>query len=220
MRACGCWARRIFACAMRGSTRSSAKRVSPVTFAQASTLGRRCPMTDQGLSRRLPTAAISGAGHPAGGELDGIENLRVPGAATEVPGERRADRVPVRSARRVEESLRGEDDPRRAVPALRGSELCEGLLERMKTAALREALDGDDLRVLTLHRQRETRQNGQAVHEDGAGPALPQLAAVLGPWQPQVFAQNLEERPVSGGGDVVALTVHAQGHQASHGTPP
>ena len=48
MRACGCWARRIFAYAMRGRTRSSAKRVSPVTFAQASTLGSRCPTTEKG----------------------------------------------------------------------------------------------------------------------------------------------------------------------------
>src|SRR5262249_53924448 len=141
MSAWGCWARRIFACPMRGSTRSSAKRVSPVTFAQASTLGRRWPMTDQGPSRRLATAEASGTGHPPGGQPDGIEDLRVPGAATEVPGERGADRVAVRSARRVEESLRGEEDPRRAIPALRGSELGEGLLEGMKPAALREALD-------------------------------------------------------------------------------
>src|SRR5688572_21900819 len=98
MRACGCWARRIFAYAMRGRTRSSAKRVSPVTFAQASTLGSRCPTTEKAWGRRLVTCAIpGGCAHPAGGELDRVEDLRVPRAATEVAGQGGPDRVPIRS---------------------------------------------------------------------------------------------------------------------------
>src|SRR5215470_5302373 len=220
MRACGCWARRSFAWAMRGRRRSSAKRVSPVTFAQASTFGRRCPMTDHGRSRVSLTGAASGAGHATGGELDGVQDLGVAGAATEVAGERGADRVPIRLGRRVEQRLRGEEDPRSAVPALRGPELGKGLLEGMEPAGLGKSLDGEDLRVLTLDGERETGQDGPAVHEHRAGPALAELAAVLGPRQVELLAQYLEERPVDGHGDVAPLTVHAERHEASHGTPP
>src|SRR5215831_6033249 len=104
-------------------------------------------------------AAASGAGHPAGGELHGVEDLRVAGAATEVAGERGADRVPVGLGRRVEQGFRGEKDSRGAVPALCRPELGEGLLERMESAARRKTLDGEDLRVLTLYGERETGQD-------------------------------------------------------------
>src|SRR5262245_23558303 len=183
---------------MRERTRSSAKRVSPVTFAQASTLGRRRPMTESGPSRELATrkAPCSRAGHPTGRELDGIEDLRVPRAAAEVPGERGPDRVPVGTRRRVQQGLRGEEDPRYAVSALRGAELREGLLEGMERAPLGEALDGEDRRVLALDGQRETGEHRLPVQEDRAGPALSELAAMLGPGQREVLAQHLEERPV------------------------
>src|SRR4029453_18676820 len=144
MRAWGCWARRSFAYAMRGRTTSSAKRVSPVTFAPASTLGSGCPTTEGGRSPDLLTGAGPGprGRDPRRGELDGVQDLRVPRAATEIPGEGRPDPVAIGPRRRVEQRLGGEEDSRRAVPALGGSQLGEGLLQGSQPAALGEAFHG------------------------------------------------------------------------------
>src|SRR5215510_7272090 len=109
---------------MRGSTRSSAKSVCPATLAAASTFTSDLPMTlsfgsatrhlrlGKG-SHRLPP-------HLGGRALHRLEDLEVPRAAAEVPGEGFRD-LRARGLRLLlEERLRGEEEPGRAVPALRG----------------------------------------------------------------------------------------------------
>src|SRR5262245_66029999 len=121
---------------MRGSTRSSAKIVWPATLAAASTFTSERPMTLSVSSAthrlRLGYGREGFPAHPGGRSLDGLEDLQVPRAAAEVPGERLRD---LRAGRRRllgEERLRGEEEPGRAVPALGGAELGEGLPQGMR----------------------------------------------------------------------------------------
>mgnify|MGYP003693759369 CR=1 FL=1 len=126
----------------RGRRRSASR---PVTFAQASTLGSRCPMTDRGRSRALLTASSRRRPPSDRRPARRRRGSSCTRAAAEVPGERGPDRVAVGPRRRVEQGAGGEEDPGRAVPALRGPQLREGLLERVRAVALGEALDGQDL---------------------------------------------------------------------------
>ena len=165
MRACGCCARRSFAYAMRGRARSSAKRVSPVTFAHASTFGRRCPMTDRGRSggcssvgSRTPRPTVRSAASSTASRIFvyPVQRQRFPASAA---------RIASRSGRgvAVEQGPGGQQDPGRAVSALRGPQLREGLLERVEPAPVREPLHGQDRRVLALDREREAREDRLAV---------------------------------------------------------
>src|SRR6267378_6575461 len=66
------------------------------------------------------------------GQLDGIEHLRVTRAAAEVAGERLADPLARRRGIVGEQRLRGEEDSRRAIAALRRAQLGERLLQRVQ----------------------------------------------------------------------------------------
>src|SRR2546425_9170801 len=161
---------------MRGRKRSSAYFVSPVTFAHASILESGRPMTenscfsiegglapsesiDRDGSGVVPIVVLLAtrgrlAAHAKGGELDGIEDLGVTGAAAEVAGQRLLDLGAGRHRVVLEEPLGREEDPRRAVAALGGAQLGEGLLEGMERAALGHAFYRGDRAPLHLHRQR------------------------------------------------------------------
>src|SRR5437868_10846531 len=103
MRAWACELRRSLPYAMRGSTRSSAYRVSPVTLPHASIFGSGCPtMVKRSLDMvrapglrhaRTSASGLAVAGLPEGGQLHRVEDLRVAGAAAQVPGEGFADLV-------------------------------------------------------------------------------------------------------------------------------
>src|SRR5262245_59616103 len=124
---------------MRGSTRSSAKTVWPVTLAAASTLGRGRPMT---LSGSSATDDLRGAGQgggvggllaeQAGGrQLDGLEDLEVAGAAAEIAGQRLRDLGAGGLRVLAQQGLRPQQEARDAVAALGGPQLREGLLQRV-----------------------------------------------------------------------------------------
>src|SRR3989449_6010951 len=148
MRAWGWGLRSSLAKSIRGRNRSSANRVTPVTFAVASTLRWAFPTTRnrvgflldaiEGLRCRLRVLAA----HASRRQLDGFVDLEVTGAAAEVARERLLDLVARRARGRGEERLGGEEECRCAIAALRGGELGECLLERMERPALRHAFDG------------------------------------------------------------------------------
>ena len=83
----------------------------------------------------------------------------------------------------------------------------------MSAAVFGQSLDGYDRCVLELDGKRETGENGLAVDEDGAGPALAELAAVLGSREPQVLSQHFEERFVRGNRDLPGFPVHPEPQQ-------
>src|SRR5207249_11592868 len=113
MRAWGWGLRSSLANSIRGRNRSSANRVTPVTFAVASTLRWGFPTTRnpvgflpdaiQGLRRRLRVLAAQSGGR----QLDGCVDLDVTGAAAEGARERRFDVVARRARARGAERLGG-----------------------------------------------------------------------------------------------------------------
>ena len=68
----------------------------------------------------------------------------------------------------------------------------------MKFFAVRQALDGDNLRAVFHHRQRQTAIDPLAIDEHRAGAALAMIAAFLGAGKVQALAQQVEQsRPRS-----------------------
>src|SRR5690242_19788623 len=62
---------------------------------------------------------------------DGVEDLRVAGAAAQVAGQRRAELLATRGRVAIQVPLRGQQHPRRAEPALRARVLEEAPLQRV-----------------------------------------------------------------------------------------
>src|SRR6267378_6168961 len=217
MRAWGWGLRSSLAKSMRGRNRSSANRVTPVTFAVASTLRWALPTTRkpvaflpdaiQGLRRRLRILAA----HAGRRQLDGFVDLDVTGAAAEVARERLLDLVARRTRARCEERLGGEEEGRRAIAALCRAQLGEGFLEGMEHPALRHAFDGFDPAPGTGEAEHETGEDRRAVDEHRAGAAFAQLAAVFRAREPQVFAQHLEQCLVRRERDLDGLAVQLEG---------
>ena len=90
-----------------------------------------------------------------GRRVDGVEDLRVAGAAAEVAGERLAHLVVARVRDAVEQVGGGDDEPRRAEAALHRAGRRERLLHRMERAVAGEPLDRDDLAPVRLRAEHE-----------------------------------------------------------------
>src|ERR1700730_16579128 len=161
MRACGCGERKSLQCAMRGREMSSANRVCPVTLARASTRRRAWPITRR--SPSFPLDFVSGgffgsgicvpdswacdlagcfalAGNFEDSRFDSLEDLQIAGAAAKITGQSFANLVTCRMRILVEQGFRGNEDSWSAVAALRGAEICESFLQRVKHAVRAEAL--------------------------------------------------------------------------------
>src|SRR5882724_13434816 len=223
MSAWGCGLRSSLPWAIRDITMSSANFVSPTTLAQASILGSDWPMIEKRsffMSELSPyplgSPAAALPSHAQGGELDRIQDLRVARAPAEIPGQGVLDLVAGRDGDFHEEGLRGEEDARRAVPALGRPQLREGLLQRVKPAVFGHALHRLDLASLTLHGQRQAGQHGIAVHQHGARAALAQLAAVLGAGEVQLLAEHLEESLVRRREDIALFPVDLERQERGH----
>src|SRR6266851_7556014 len=193
MRACGWVLRSSLEYSIRGNARSSAKRVAPVTFATASTLRSAFPMTREALRvpiQRLPRGLRDFASHPRRGQLDRFIDLDIAGAAAEVTGERVLDLVARRLRIGFEERFGGEAESGSAVPALRGAQVGERLLQRMELATLRHSFDRAHGVTGAREAQHQARQHRCSIQQHRAGAALAQLAAVLRAGESQILAQD------------------------------
>src|SRR5207249_1232778 len=177
MRAWGWGLRSSLAKSIRGRNRSSANRVTPVTFAVASTLRWAFPTTRnpvgllpdaiQGLRCRLRVLAP----HPSGRQLDGFVDLDVTGAAAEVAGQSLLDVVSCGTRVGGEQRFGGEEERRGTVAALCGAQLGERLLEGMERPARRHPFDGFNPVAGAGEAEHQTGQHGRTVHEHGTGAA-------------------------------------------------
>ena len=68
------------------------------------------------------------------------------------------------------------------------------LLQRVQVVAVGEALDRRDLEAVLRDGEQQAGVRAAAVDEHGARAALPVVAALLGPGEPEVLAQHVEER--------------------------
>ncbi len=89
--------------------------------------------------------------------------------------------------------------PARAVAALKRPFVEERLLDRVQRVSLGQALDGDDRLAVGARDRRAAGEDALPVHQHRAGAALALAAAVLGAGQLQLFAQDVEQRPVGVG---------------------
>src|SRR5207253_10265450 len=73
--------------------------------------------------------------------------------------------------------------------------LPECLLERVELAVSGQTLDGRHLGAVRLDGEHQAGANALAVHEHGAGAAHPVLAADMGPREPELVAEEVDEEP-------------------------
>src|SRR6202521_4354677 len=188
---------------------SSAKRVWPVTFARASTLRRGTPITRS--SSPLALGASTGVFResfsfgmrppaclflPSPWNLryrfplvpdfehrgfNGLENLKIARAPAQISRDRFADLIAAGVRIPIQQSLRGDQNCRRAIAALRRSQIGKGILQWMKIPIFSEAFDGQYLPSATFECQHEAGEHGLAVEKNGASAAFSQLTAVLCP---------------------------------------
>src|SRR5258706_11893019 len=148
-----------------------------------------------------------------GGSLHRFVNGGVAGAAAEVAADRLCDLVTRRTRVRVEQRLRGEQHPRRAVAALGGALFGERGLQRMQLRSVRHPLDREDLSVADLEREREAGEHRDPIDQYGARAALAELAAMLRPRERELLAEHLEQRVVRLRRDGMRLAVHTERQQ-------
>src|SRR5438270_3200488 len=116
----------------------------------------------------------------------------------------------------VEERLRGDQEPWRAITALRGAEVSERLLKWVQPVVGREAFDGHDIASAAVDAEHQARQHRLAIEEHRARAALSEFAAVLGACEIQILAQDLEQRLVRIERDLGRLAVDGERYLRLH----
>src|SRR5262249_43803653 len=171
--ACGRAERSSLQWVIRGSEMSSAKRVWPVTFARASTRRRGLPMvcmsalsrvqkdpaSQTSVGRVLWTRRIALWTRRANRRFDGFEDLLIAGAATQIARERVLDLIARRLRMLVEQRLRRDEEPGRAIAALGGAEVCERFLQRMQPPIARQPFDRRHAAASAVGAEDEARQH-------------------------------------------------------------
>ena len=107
-----------------------------------------------------------------------------------------------------------DDQPARAVAALRGVLVEKRALHGVELAVSRQTLDRDDLAALELGHGADAAQHLLAVGDHRAGPALLQPAAELGAHQPEPVAQHVDQRRVRVRLDLADRAVDGDGEPA------
>src|SRR5215210_6408381 len=155
------------------------------------------------LSRPKPTGrssaiAMSGLlprrGLLVSGPADRADDVLVARAAADAAGDRGADLLLARVRVHVEQPARGHQHAGGAEAALERVLLVEALLHRVERAAGLERLDRADLVALAHGGEDRARLHRLAVHQHDAGAAVGGVAAPVGPGQPRVLADVVDEQ--------------------------
>ena len=91
----------------------------------------------------------------------------------------------------VEQRFCGDEEPRRAVAALRSAKVRESVLQRMETAVGHQTFDGQHLTPVAFDAEDEAGEDRLTVEQHSAGAAFPQLAAVLRAAEIQILTEHL-----------------------------
>jgi hypothetical protein len=87
----------------------------------------------------------------------------------------------------------------------------ECLLEGVQVVAIcRQPLDGDDLGILVRDGEGQAAIDASPIEQDGAGAALPVVAALLGAGESEPLAQRIQQRGGRINGQPVGRPVHPQ----------
>src|SRR5712692_5632054 len=146
---------------------------------------------------------------------DRIHDVLVSRASAEVPGNRGANLLFGRRVVELKEFEGGEDDTRRAEPALEPVVLLERFLDGMHSAVLAEALDRRDRVTVRLDRQHSAGLHRLTVQEDGARAAVACVTANMGARKPEIIAKEIDEQHARLGDTSVLLAVHGDGEDVA-----
>src|SRR5215471_6378053 len=186
-------------------------RRSPKTAGLRSTAiswGRVCSMRHS-IPRGLPTGLIDASSCPAmtmwstrrrslalaRGDFHCVDDLRIGGAAAEIAREIVPDLILVRIGMGIEQLRCHQQESRRAIAALEGARLDEGLLHRTERLRLRirERLDGAHLGAVDEGGEVEAAGDGRAVDQHGAAAAHALPAALARAHEIEFALQQLDE---------------------------
>ena len=120
----------------------------------------------------------------------------VAGAAAEVARDGGADLQLCRVGIAVQQGLGAQDKARRAEAALQRVVIDDGLLQRVQDAALGQPLDRRHPFARDGQGQHQAGIDRLAVHDDGAGTALADTAALFCPRQVTDIPQDIEKPQV------------------------
>src|ERR1043166_65419 len=128
-----------------------------------------------------------------GGCQNGLHDLVVPGAATEIARQTVANLLLGWLGAALQERLRRDDETWRANPALQSGVLEELLLKWVQILRRCDALDRRDLLALNLDAENEARVDEPAIEHHIARAAVAVVAPFLGPGQMQLITEHLEQ---------------------------
>src|SRR5512142_1242888 len=145
--------------------------------------------------------------------LHGLDDVLVAGAPAEVARHPVADLLLARVRVLLQQTVRARDHSRRAEAALQAVILVERLLQRVQLAALREALDRQDVGTFALHGEHRARLDRHAVQIDRARAAVRRLAADVWSGVLELLAQRMNQKLARLDDDVDLLAVQLERHR-------
>ena len=110
----------------------------------------------------------------------------------------------------VEQRLRSHQESGRAVAALRGAEVGEGLLQRVEPAVRHQAFDGEDVASIALDAEDQAGEDRLSIEQNRTGSAFSQLAAVLRAAEIEILTKDFEKRFVRSERHFYGFGVHGQ----------
>src|SRR5262249_9095478 len=141
------------------------------------------------------------------GRFDCLDDLHVAGAAADVPRQGLLDLSAVGLRRALDERLGGEQEAGCTEAALGAVVLMERRLHGRTVLRGSETFDGRDRRAVDRCEREQARPPRLAVHQHRAGAAAALLATGLGAGDPELLAEDVEQRAQPVALDLVADAV-------------
>jgi hypothetical protein len=128
-----------------------------------------------------------------GGFFDTFKDPDIPGAPAQIPDQSLLDFFFTRVRATIQKSPCRHQNPGGAETTLHAALLQHGFLDRVETLIVCKALDGQDVRSVTLDSQDHATVNRLSIHQDCAGAAFSGGATIFRSRQRQAFAQHAQE---------------------------
>src|SRR5262249_6948721 len=126
--------------------------------------------------------------------LDGFDDVLISGAPAEIASQLLAQRRALEGDAVIGQRDGGEQEPRRAVPALEGVRIAKCLLHGVQLAPPRETLNGRDRPAVRLGRQHQARLHRLAVEQYRARTTDTLLASDVSPVKLELVAQEVDQQ--------------------------
>jgi hypothetical protein len=146
---------------------------------------------------------LSGPRHLFARRLDGVDDVRVTGASTQVALNAVRDLLACGLWISLKQLDPGQNHPRSAIAALETVTLPESLLDGMQFAVASQPFDGGDCSAVRLHRENGAGFHRLAIKQDRASTAKSCLASNVGAGEFAVVAKKMRQK--SSGFDRVLL---------------